>query len=201
MAVLAEGLLPRPTVELLVARVPHHDPAVAVSHQDMGQVEEVLLFAERPFGPRCSVTSRKTSHRTEHLAGRIADGRGRDVGDAFGAVPGNQDGRTRQSEAAPLAECPVDGTLDLEAAVLIEHLERRTDGAPRGLIRAPPRESLGERIEEIDPPLRVGGDHRVAHAGQRDAVPFLGLAEFSLGLSGARGSPPPTAAEPGRGPR
>ena len=58
--------------------------------------------------------------------------------------------------------------------------------APRGLIRAPPAESLGERIEEIDPPLRVGGDHRVAHAGQRDAVPFLGLAQFPLGLSASR---------------
>ena len=122
-------------------------------------------------------------HRAEHQSGRIADGRRRDVGDAFGAVPGNQDGRTRQSEAAPLAECPVDGALDLKAAVLLEHPERRTDGATRGLIRAPPAESLGERIQEIDPPLRVGGDHRVAHAGQRDAVPFLGLAELSLGLS------------------
>ena len=48
-----------------------------------------------------------------------------------------------------------------------------SSGLPLGVLLRPARQFLGHAVQERHPPLRVGGDHRIADAGERHPQPLL----------------------------
>ena len=51
MRITAQGFSPRVAVEFGNATGPQHDPVFRVPHQDLGQVQDTGLFAQRLFAP------------------------------------------------------------------------------------------------------------------------------------------------------
>ena len=56
-----------------------------------------------------------------------------------------------------------------------------SSGCPSASSCVQPVSSCGDAVEERDPPLRVGGDHRIADAGERHPQPLLLLVQPLLG--------------------
>ena len=72
----------------------------------------------------------------------------------------------------PSSQRPQRRVLDRLAGVLVDDAEHVFERPPGRLARLPADQLLGDRIQEIDPPLGVGADDRIADARQRDVQPL-----------------------------
>ena len=120
----------------------------------------------------------------------VPDRRGAVLDGRLGAVAGDQDGVVGQADDDPLADDPVDRVLGRLPGLLVDDPEDLLDRPARRLSWRPAGERLGDRVEEPDPALAVGGDDRVADARQRRRQPLL--------ARGAGAPRPASARSPGR---
>ena len=64
------------------------------------------------------------------------------------------------------------GTLDRLAALFVDDAEHAVQRLARCFFQRPAGQGLSDRVEERDPPLGVGGNHRIANAGEGDTAPL-----------------------------
>ena len=88
----------------------------------------------------------------------VLDGCGTVVDGACRAVPGGEDGVVGEADDDAVAEHLGDGVLGRLAGVLIGDAEDLRQGLARRLVARPAGERLGDRVEEGDAALGVGGD-------------------------------------------
>ena len=107
------------------------------------------------------------------LAAGVADGCPAVVDRPLDAVAGDQHRMIGQANDGPIGQDSLHGVLGRLAGVLVDDPEDLVE-RPAGRIAArPAAEGLGYGIHEGDPPLSVGGDDRVADAGQHGGEPLL----------------------------
>ena len=167
--------------------VPLDDPALVVDGDDgvEGGLEDRRLAglapSSVPLGPAPPVTSRKTrtapmtAPRSSRIGAALSS-----IG-PLGAVPGDQDGVVGQADDRPLAERPGRRALDRPAGRLVDDPEDLLQRPAGGLGLRPAGQRLGDGVEEGDPALGVGGDHRVADAGQGHPEPLALAVQPLLG--------------------
>ena len=72
---------------------------------------------------------------------------------------------------------PADGIFDPLPGCSVDDVEDTPERLPGGLLLAPAGQDLGRPVHERDLALAIGGDHRVADAGEGDAEPLPLVAE------------------------
>ncbi len=111
-------------------------------------------------------------HDTGDFALVVADRGGTVVDGSFRAVLGDEQAVVRQPDDHALPQGSDGGTLDRLAALFVDDAEHAVERLARRLFLRPAGQGLGDRVQERDPPVGVGGDHRIADAGERDTTPL-----------------------------
>ena len=106
-------------------------------------------------------------------SGRVANRRGIVLDHPFRAVPGEQEGVTRRSNDHAVPQHPAGGTLDWQAALVIDDLENVLQVEAHRFVAPPAGQGLGHGVEQGDEAGRIDGDHRVADGIERDAQPLF----------------------------
>jgi hypothetical protein len=112
-------------------------------------------------------------HRADHPALAVADGRGGLLDGHLVSGARHQHRMLRRGVAAALAEHAQQRIVDRLARDLIDQRQHLPDRLAARLIEPPRGQVLGRRIDVIDPPVRIGADHRIADRLQRDLRALL----------------------------
>jgi hypothetical protein len=88
----------------------------------------------------------------------------------------------REPDHDPLSKHPVHGAHRRLPRVRVDDAEDLVDGSTDGLFGLPAGEFLRDRVEERDASRRVGGNHGVRGAAQRDREPFFAGGQLFLAL-------------------
>ena len=122
---------------------------------------------------RRSVTSRKTSTHAADVALPVPDRGGAVVDRPLRAVPGDQDGVVRQpDDDAPPAGRAGTGFSTGWRVCSLTMRKTASSGRPRASSCVQPVSASATAFEERHPALGVGGDDRIADAGERGPQPL-----------------------------
>ena len=116
--------------------------------------------------------SRNTSTTPATSPLLVADRGGTVVNGSFRAVFGDEQAVVRQPDDHALPQGSDGGTLDRLAALFVDDAEHAVERLARRFFQRPAGQGLSDRVQEGDAALGVGGNHRIANAGERDTTPL-----------------------------
>ena len=96
------------------------------------------------------------------------------------AVLGEQNRVVGKAYYLPLAEHFLDGILNGAARFRVHDVEDKIHGLPASFLQAPPGEGLGDGIHKDHAAIHVGGNYRVADAGESGREPIFTFCQSFL---------------------
>ena len=121
-----------------------------------------MLLLPPPFG-----NVSEYQHDPGDFALLVADRGGTVVNGSFRAVFGDEQRVVRQPDDHALPQGSDGGALDRLATLFIDDLEDGLQWTARRLSLRPAGQEFSDRVQEGDPPVGIGGDDRIANAGER----------------------------------
>ncbi len=100
-----------------------------------------------------------------HWGGTVVDG-------SFRAVLSDEQAVVRKPDHHAVPQGSDGGTFDRLVALFVDDAEHAVQRLARCFRLRPARQGRSDRVEERDPPLDVGGNHRIGNAGEGDVPPL-----------------------------
>ena len=91
---------------------------------------------------------------------------------SFCAVLGDEHAVVRQPDDHAIPQGSDGGALDRLVALFVDDAEHAVQRLAHCFRQRPARQGRSDRVEERDPPLDVGGDHRIGNAREGDTPPL-----------------------------